>query len=705
MSNKTMTVREYASWYVSLGLSVIPVKADGSKSPSYSGWRKYTSEIASESQLDEWFNSALSGIGIVPGPASGNLVILDFEYHNTSAYEDWLTKLPDDLREAVADMPTAITPSGGRHIYIRLPGSQPGAKLARYASGKTKIEIRGEGHQVLTPGCPVECHKSGKLYEWMKPFDDIHVLDEDVWVQLCTFCSECNEYLSPEQPRDNYSSSKGEPSGEGSPGNDFNRRGTWAETGLFELGWHWQSQESGDVGYLTRPGKEVGISASVGKVTSKEHGYPYFYCFSTSVNDFAPETPYSRFAVYATLRHGGDYTAAAKELATVGYGESKEVFEAKKQNRYGVDLSGFALKQPNANGEKVFPFAAKPMAAKSNDEKRHFKWMSELSTESDNAQWIWHGYLARGGITLFSALWKAGKSTLLSHLLKALDGSTCEFLGLAVAPSRVLYVTEENENIWATRRDKLLIGDHVGLWVKPFKGRSTMLEWKQHLNQIIEDVKKYQFDLVIFDTLSKMWPVREENDASQVEEALMPLWTLTNENIAVMLVHHSRKSGGEQFVGARGSGGLPAFCEILVEFSRTTPDPKETQRVLTAMGRYEETKVKWLIDLQQNSYVSLGDPDNAQVRAQHKDLGWKSTVLDILKEQGETWITKKDLLDKIKEREGKGVRDADLKVYLDWIVENGEAERIGGGLKGNPHKYRLPQLDSHSNEDQESDEN
>jgi hypothetical protein len=42
----------------------------------------------------------------------------------------------------------------------------PGGKLARYAKGTTKVEIRGQGHQVLAPGCPPACHSSGLTYEF-----------------------------------------------------------------------------------------------------------------------------------------------------------------------------------------------------------------------------------------------------------------------------------------------------------------------------------------------------------------------------------------------------------------------------------------------------------------------------------------------------------------------------------------------------------
>jgi len=44
------------------------------------------------------------------------------------------------------------------------------------------------------------------------------------------------------------------------------------------------------------------------------------YVFTTSTV-FDAERPYSKFAAYALLEHGGDYSAAAKALAGLGYGD------------------------------------------------------------------------------------------------------------------------------------------------------------------------------------------------------------------------------------------------------------------------------------------------------------------------------------------------------------------------------------------------
>lgn len=685
-----MDILSIARWYVSQGLSVIPVKADGSKSPSINGWRKYSNELPTDEQLVEWFGGTkVVGIGVPCGPASGNLVVLDFEHVGESAYFEWIQRLPAELRTFAESLPTVITPSGGRHLWIRLAEPQPGAKLARYAGGKTKIEIRGEGHQVLAPGCPAECHATKKLYEWAS--DPAFVeLDAEAFGTLAEWAAACNEYTAPEQPRDRDIRS-GSPAGEDSPGNDFNRRGSWNETGLFDSGWTWARKIDGEKGFLTRPGKETGISASVGMVSSKELGYPYLYVWSTST-DFTAETPYSKFAVFAQLKHAGSFSEAAKDLARLGYGE-----RLTKRDRHKVDLSGFSMKFGTPDGEPVYPFRdltpddGKEIPEGDTPESRGFKWSSELNGQPEDREWIWKGYIAPGDVTLFSALFKAGKTTLLSHLLKSLDGSQSQFLGQEVKPSRVLYVTEEAEHHWARRRDALMIGNHVGWQCQPFRARPNMAEWKKWMNETMEKVRKNRFDLVVIDTLSKMWPVREENNAGEVDEALLPLWSITKDSgAAVLLIHHARKSGGEQFVSARGSGALSGFVDLVMEFSRASDNQKDTRRVLKAVGRNgDDIPASVMCELRNGQYVGLGDPDDPQVRTAGTGPAWKGILRTVLDNYPDGWATYEQLQVALKEANGgKGVRKADLIAAIGGWYEDGEVERQGEGKGSSPYQFR-----------------
>jgi len=93
----------------------------------------------------------------------------------------------------------------------------------------------------------------------------------------------------------------------------FNRAASWEEV-LCPHGWQFVRTQ-GCESYWRRPGKRgPGISA-----TTNYQGTGFLYVFSTST-EFEPEQPYSLFAAYTLLNHGGDYKDAARSLAEKGYG-------------------------------------------------------------------------------------------------------------------------------------------------------------------------------------------------------------------------------------------------------------------------------------------------------------------------------------------------------------------------------------------------
>ena len=584
-----VAVMEHARRYVAAGLSVIPVRADGSKAPAVGRWEPYQDRRPMPEELDYWFPDGRAvGVGVVCGEASHNLAVLDFE--SKEAWDGWLARLAPHLKPLLATCPVVRTPGGGRHVYCSIEeGWVAGGVLARHANKDVKIEVRGQGNYVVAPGSPAACHETGNLYDfevegWMAAGVPVRVTLEQ-FAEMCDLAREFNEWTPPEYQHRAASPSGGDPTG--APGWDFNHRGTWDETGLFEAGWKWARQSAPDKGTVRRPGKDgVGISGTVGLITSQANGWPLFWNFSTSAPDFDPERAYTRFAVFATLKHKGDFSAAARELRSKGYGAPREPRQETRYNEVPPPEKPVAPE----GGWKCIPASA-------------------LTEHVETAEWLWEGYIPCNGITLLSALWKAGKTTLLSHILKAFDGEADEFLGKPVRKCKILYVTEEMERHWSRRVKELGLGDHAWFHVQPFNVKPGGKDWVAFLEQVQKDVEHHKFELVIFDTLAELWPVAKENDAGEVQQALAPLRKITKAGAALLLVHHLRKSGGAEYTGSRGSGVLCSFPDIIVEMTRNNADSDndDNRRVLRAQGRYEETPKKQVLVWSKESGFSLED--------------------------------------------------------------------------------------------------
>ena len=306
---------------------------------------------------------------------------------------------------------------------------------------------------------------------------------------------------------------------------------------------------------------------------------------------------------------------------------------------------------------------------------------SKLQTTTTPLAWLWRGFIAEKGITLFSALWKIGKTTLLAHLVRNMNKGDA-LCGYEVTPATVLYITEESETRWAKRRDALGIGDNVHFLCRPFKAKPSIAKWMAFIQHVQEQAAAIGAHLIVFDTLSALWPVYNENDAGEVQAALMPLWTLA-EHSALLLVHHLKKGDGQEATGSRGSGALPGFVDTIIELRRHDANDRHSRkRVIAGYGRDEETPAEIVVELdaETNEYCGLGDRKGARLAEIKRTL---FTLLPTerpgltLDEIKDTWPddetpTKKAMLDALHEGTDRG----------EWI-------RDGTGKRGSPYRFHV----------------
>jgi hypothetical protein len=308
---------------------------------------------------------------------------------------------------------------------------------------------------------------------------------------------------------------------------------------------------------------------------------------------------------------------------------------------------------------------------------------SNLLREETQAGGIWEGMITPGGITLLSALWKCGKTTLLAHLVKRRQygGTLC---GLSVSQGGVLYVTEERQGRWAARRDQLEIGDHAHFLIRPFASKPTRDRWLLFLLYVKQIVLQGSFDLIVLDTLANLWPVRDENDAAEVQAALMPLHGIAGETgAALLLVHHLRKGDGEEATGTRGSGALAAFVDTILELRRFNPkNRKDRRRVLTGYSRLEGTPDELVIELEEDGsdYTSQGDREHAV----HLELCESIKERLPAKPPG---VTLEELREQWPDEPKPSQRT--LGNELPKGIKAGLWARSGEGVKGDPYRYFL----------------
>jgi hypothetical protein len=293
--------------------------------------------------------------------------------------------------------------------------------------------------------------------------------------------------------------------------------------------------------------------------------------------------------------------------------------------------------------------------------------------------WLWHGYIARGAVTLFAGKPKVGKTTLKMGVCGAIGTNAPSFLGRAISGGPVLYVSEEGA---PTLVHKLPEGDFRILtrdlaWPRP--------AWERLIESAIAEANRVEAVLLVIDTFS-FWgalPAEREKDAGATQAAMEPLIAGTRENLAILLGHHQRKGGGDEGEGVRGSSALAGAADIVLELERPEKDRQgkrdPRQRQLLGLSRYPQTPGALVIDHDPTSggWRAIGEGTE---RGEGRKIANRAIVLAVL-ERGDE-LKRKEL------EEATALDWRQLSEALKDLEEEGTIDRSGKGVRGDPHRFR-----------------
>lgn len=278
----------------SKGIPITLCSGENGKKPEGRNWgeRKYTSdEIELKFGVDPDLN-----VGIILGDKSG---IVDFEGDEPTSEDDFLELFEGEVPET----PRYKSPRGIHRLFKYTSVLDQLGATKKWKSVEMRIGGGGKSaHSVSPPS------KTGDFTrKWIKSPDDCDFAEipEKVLRKICP----------PKEVKKKVEGDKGR------PGDDFNRRGTPIQEMLLEAGWSFFGDDGDKVTYMTRPGKSSGNSGTIGYCKTEE-GEDMFHVFSTNAAPFEADCTYSAFTVYAILKHGGDCSAAAADLAGLGFGKS-----------------------------------------------------------------------------------------------------------------------------------------------------------------------------------------------------------------------------------------------------------------------------------------------------------------------------------------------------------------------------------------------
>jgi hypothetical protein len=291
-------------------------------------------------------------------------------------------------------------------------------------------------------------------------------------------------------------------------------------------------------------------------------------------------------------------------------------------------------------------------------------------------EWIAKPWVAVGAITGVDGKIKtAGKTTWVMYLCRAaVEGRP--FLGEPMRRTGVVYLTEQPPTslLASLRRADLLGRDDFTLltWRD-----SVGMSWPEVVAAAVKQCEARSAGLLVIDTLSRFAGIDGdgENDAGKADAAMAPLQMAAADGLAVIVVRHERKAGGDVGDSGRGSTAFGGATDIILAIRRT--EAGGNVRKIHALSRFDETPDALVMELTEAGYVVLGDDAAVALRAIQGKL-----------RDGLPWGESPGL--SIQELAASlDASRTTVQRAIDGLIEAGEVRRAGTGHKGDPYRYKL----------------
>jgi predicted ATP-dependent serine protease len=304
-----------------------------------------------------------------------------------------------------------------------------------------------------------------------------------------------------------------------------------------------------------------------------------------------------------------------------------------------------------------------------------FRSGAEIAATDEPVEWIVPGFVARGGITELGAKVKAGKTTLVMKLVRAVaDG--LNFLNKPTLKTPTVYLTEQPSASFRQAIERVgLLGREDFRFLQHSDTRG--MPWTEVAAEAIEECTRVHAVLLVVDTLPQFACLKgdSENNAGDALAAMQPLLRAAADGIGVILTRHERKSGGEVGDSGRGSSAFAGAVDIVLSLRRPEGNAKRTYRILQALSRFSETPAELLIELTDTGYVALGDPHEAALKEA------KGSILATIPKSEAEAVDLKELTATSK------VPRSTVQRAVEELLAERTLSRTGEGKRGSPFLY------------------
>jgi hypothetical protein len=226
-------------------------------------------------------------------------------------------------------------------------------------------------------------------------------------------------------------------------------------------------------------------------------------------------------------------------------------------------------------------------------------------------------YFARGYVAQLVGKTKGGKTELARRLVAAVLLKK-QFLGRPTTYTPVAYLTEESPASFGPPLEAAGIAGRDDLHMLFRNACDSGLAWCEMVAEIRAYVREHAIGLVVIDT-GDPWMLRpgdDPNDAVTAEAAVRELQLLAEEGVAVIVLRHERKGGGDISDSGRGSSAFAGAVDVLLTLRHLQGSGHENRRELEAVARaaLPDIPPKVVIELLDGEYVVVGSTSDVERR-------------------------------------------------------------------------------------------
>lgn len=525
-----MSNLNHALHYASLGFGVIPLHVpDGAvcscRNPQCKSIGKHPRTMnglkaatTDHTQIRNWFGSyfADANIGIVTGAAS-NLVVLDVDIQHGGI--DSLQRLEQQYGQ-LPETVKAKTGGGGFHLLFQHPGFQIKNSAGRLGAG---LDIRGDGGYIVAPP---SLHVSGQRYEWVT-----------VEMELAELPGWLINLLEPPRQQQTSTSNQQHPP----------------------------------------------------MVASNQQRPPMV---ATSAQGKIPEGKRNRTLYEWACAYRGKYGFSFEAIVAQLRVENAERCEPPLDDEELIQIARSADRQPKGIAPPVGSIYHSGQEEPRLAPTPAFLWKDMKSMVFPPSIPVLHG-INKGECAMLNAYPNAGKTTLMLNIsLKMAIGEDFPPLLSRAAPQRTLYlIAESTPDLWQKDVNRMLrsipedrhhlVDQNFACMVAPqYDDEQIILNVGDHMKWVQEQIRLIAPDLVVIDTMSQFFIVKDENSNAEMSSKVWrPLQKMARKNnCAIIVVHHYGKGSGNSDMpdlyagrGASASGGA-ARSAISMKQDRVQPE-------------------------------------------------------------------------------------------------------------------------------------